>query len=100
MAVYYIGADVHCNNTELAVEYNKEIVKRFSVPTTIPAIRSSLEWQIRLFQGRLINLQANCLFCCSFFLLFVAQSIIFLKTLFLESYYADTQSTFDMQCSH
>ena len=43
MAVYYIGADVHCNNTELAVEYNKEIVKRFSVPTTIPAIRSSLE---------------------------------------------------------
>jgi transposase len=43
MAVYYVGADVHSNNTELAVEYNKEIVKRFSVPTTIPTIRSALE---------------------------------------------------------
>ncbi|MEN6384793.1 MAG: hypothetical protein ABFD79_06310 [Phycisphaerales bacterium] len=43
MAVYYIGADVHNNNTELAVEYNKEIVRRFSVPTTIPTIRSTLE---------------------------------------------------------
>jgi hypothetical protein len=34
---------VHTNNTELAVEYNKEIVRRFSVPTTIPTIRSALE---------------------------------------------------------
>ena len=43
MAVYYVGADVHLNNTELAVEYNKEIIRRFSVPTTIPTIRSALE---------------------------------------------------------
>lgn len=43
MVVYYIGADVHTNNTELAVEYNKEIIRRFSVPTTIPTIRSVLQ---------------------------------------------------------
>jgi hypothetical protein len=43
MAVYYVGADVHCNNTELAVEHNKKIVRRFSIPTTIPTIRSALE---------------------------------------------------------
>lgn len=43
MAVYYIGADVHFNNTELAVEHNKEIIRRFSVPTTIPTIRSVLK---------------------------------------------------------
>jgi transposase len=43
MAVYYVGADVHLNNTELAVEHNKEIIRRFSVPTTIPTIRSALE---------------------------------------------------------
>jgi len=42
MAVYYIGADVHCNNTELAVEHNKKIIKRICVPTTVPAIRSVL----------------------------------------------------------
>ena len=43
MTLYYIGADVHCNHTETAVEYNKEIVKRFSMSTTIPAIRLALE---------------------------------------------------------
>jgi hypothetical protein len=43
MTVYYIAADVHCNNTELAVEHNKTIIKRFSVPTTIPAIRLVLK---------------------------------------------------------
>ena len=43
MAVYYIGADVHTHNTELAVEHNKQIIKRFSVPTTIPTIRSVLQ---------------------------------------------------------
>ena len=31
MAMYYVGADVHLNNTELAVEHNKEIVKRFLI---------------------------------------------------------------------
>jgi len=38
MATYYIGADVHVNNTELAVEYRRKIVQRNSVPTSIPAI--------------------------------------------------------------
>lgn len=43
MDVYYVGADVHTNNTELAVEHNKEIIRRFSVPTTISTIRSALK---------------------------------------------------------
>ena len=38
MATYYIGADVHSNNTELAIEQRGRIVARYSVPTTIPAI--------------------------------------------------------------
>jgi transposase len=43
MATYYIGMDVHCNNTELAVERGRRIVERYSVPTTIPAIVDVLE---------------------------------------------------------
>ena len=43
MATYYIGMDVHCNNTELAVEKGRKIVERYSVPTTIPAISEVLE---------------------------------------------------------
>jgi transposase len=42
MATYYIGADVHSNNTELAVENRHKIVARYSVPTTIPAISNVL----------------------------------------------------------
>ena len=42
MATYYIGADVHCNNTEIAVEQRGKIVARYSVPTTIPAISTVL----------------------------------------------------------
>ena len=38
MATYYIGADVHSNNTELAIEQRGKIVSRYSVPTTIPSI--------------------------------------------------------------
>ena len=38
MAMYYIGADVHGNNKELAIEQRGKIVARYSVPTTIPAI--------------------------------------------------------------
>lgn len=38
MKDYYIGMDVHCNSTELAVEYRGRIVKRFRVPTTISAL--------------------------------------------------------------
>jgi transposase len=43
MTVYYIGADVHSNNTELAVEQQGQIVQRYSVPTTVQAIRRVLE---------------------------------------------------------
>jgi transposase len=50
MATYYIGADVHVNNTELAVEYRRKIVSRYSVPTTIPAISTVLD----SLQGRKI----------------------------------------------
>jgi transposase len=42
MATYYIGADVHSNNTELAIEQGGKIVARYSVPTTIPAISTVL----------------------------------------------------------
>ena len=43
MATYYIGADVHSNNTELAIEQRGKIVSRYSVPTTIPAISNVLD---------------------------------------------------------
>jgi len=42
MATYYIGADVHTNNTQLAIEQRGRIVARYSVPTTIPAISTVL----------------------------------------------------------
>jgi transposase len=42
MAMYYIGADVHTNNTELAIEQRGRIVARYSVPTSIPAISAVL----------------------------------------------------------
>ena len=35
MVTYYIGVDVHSNNTELAIEQRGRIVARYSVPTTI-----------------------------------------------------------------
>ena len=35
MATYYIGADVHSINTELAVEQKGKIVARYSVPTSM-----------------------------------------------------------------
>ncbi len=43
MNTYYIGADVHCNKTELAVESKNKITQRFSVPTTIQAISEVLK---------------------------------------------------------
>jgi transposase len=43
MNTYYIGADVHCDKTELAVERKNKIIQRFSVPTTIPAISEVLK---------------------------------------------------------
>jgi transposase len=43
MSIYYIGADVHNNSTELAIEKRNKIVARYSVPTTIPAISNVLD---------------------------------------------------------
>jgi transposase len=51
MKTYYIGADVHSNSTELAIEHNGRIVSRHSIPTAIPAIKeviTSLGGKIRL----------------------------------------------------
>jgi transposase len=42
MKTYYIGADVHSNSTELAIEYKDKLVGRYSVPTTVPAIKQVL----------------------------------------------------------
>jgi len=43
MSTYYIGADVHNNSTELAIEKRNKIIARYSVPTTIPAISNVLD---------------------------------------------------------
>ena len=43
MTTYYIGADVHNNSTELAIEKKNKIVARYSVPTTIPAISNVMD---------------------------------------------------------
>jgi len=43
MSTYYIGADVHSNSTELAIEKRGKIVARYSVPTSIPAIVNVLD---------------------------------------------------------
>jgi transposase len=43
MAQHFIGADVDSQYVDLAVERNQKIVKRFRVPTTIPALRAVLE---------------------------------------------------------
>ena len=43
MVIYYIGADVHRNNTELAIEKKGRIVQRHSVATSLRAIRQVLE---------------------------------------------------------
>ena len=43
MSTYYIGADVHNNSTELAIEKRGKIVARYSVPTSIPAIINVLD---------------------------------------------------------
>jgi len=48
MSTYYIGADVHSNSTELAIEKRGKIVARYSVPTSIPAIANVLD----SFQGK------------------------------------------------
>ena len=39
---YYIGADVDSKMTELAIEKKEKILRRYRVPTTIPALREVL----------------------------------------------------------
>jgi len=43
MTTYYIGADVHSNNIELAIMNRKQIVKRYSLPTNISAVSEVLD---------------------------------------------------------
>jgi len=42
-SIHYIGADVHSNNFEIAVRYRGQITQRFSLPTTLTAIRPVLD---------------------------------------------------------
>lgn len=42
MTTHYIGADVHKDMTDLAVERNGQIVRQYEVPTTIPSLRATL----------------------------------------------------------
>lgn len=57
MAISYIGADVDCKMTELAVEENQKIVYRNRVTTTIPAIREELA----KFNGKKYFILEECL---------------------------------------
>jgi len=43
MTTYYIGADVHSNSTELAIERNQKIVQRYKLPTSIVALSNVLD---------------------------------------------------------
>ena len=43
MTIYYIGADVHSNSTQLAIERNKKIVQRYNLPTSIAALSNVLD---------------------------------------------------------
>ncbi len=43
MATYYIGADVHNNNIEMAVMKRKKIVRRYTIPTSISAAAQVLD---------------------------------------------------------
>ena len=43
MTTYYIGADVHSNSTEMAIEKGKKIVASYIVPTTIQALSNILD---------------------------------------------------------
>jgi hypothetical protein len=41
--IYYIGADVHSNSIELAIQNRRKIVGRYSVPATISAAAEVLD---------------------------------------------------------
>lgn len=40
---YYIGADVHSNNIEIAVRHNGQVRHKFSLPVNIPAICTAID---------------------------------------------------------
>jgi len=43
MATYYIGADVHSNSIEMAIQHRKKIVKRYTIPAGISAVAQVLD---------------------------------------------------------
>jgi transposase len=43
MATYYIGADVHSNNIEMAIVKRKTVVQRYAIPARISAVAQVLE---------------------------------------------------------
>jgi transposase len=43
MATHYIGADVDCNTTVLAVRCGRKVVAEYRVPTSIPALSAALD---------------------------------------------------------
>ena len=56
MTTNYIGADVDCRTTELAVRRGKKIVSQWAVPTRIPALVEAL----RSIRGRKIMVIEEC----------------------------------------
>ena len=43
MATYYIGADVHSNNIEMAILHRQKVVQRYSLPARISAVAQVLD---------------------------------------------------------
>ena len=41
--IYYIGADVHCNNIEMAIRNRRTIVARYSLPASISSVSNVLD---------------------------------------------------------
>lgn len=58
MTAYYIGADVDCRTTELAVRRNSKIVKRLTVPTTIPSLVAALR---SIPSPRILVIEEGCM---------------------------------------
>ena len=58
VAKKYIAGDVHVARTELAVDRNGIIINRFSVPTTIPAIREVL---LKVQRPRVFVIEEGCM---------------------------------------
>ena len=43
MATYYIGADVHSNNIEMAIFHREKIVQRYTIPARLSAVAQVLD---------------------------------------------------------